>query len=113
MKIIISNALSLSMLDRETQRGSADEAVIPRPCDDPDAFLDEWEADGADIESAVGHADTAAVFSAILGRLVAANRVNVKLEAGVVLLVGQYIGQRLPEGASTLPEGARIEWWTV
>lgn len=49
----------------------------------------------------------------ILVRPVVANRVNVKLEPGVLILVGQYIGPRLPEGATTLPEGASIEWWTV
>lgn len=111
MKIIISNAFSLSMLDRETQRKSANYAVIPRPCDDPYEFLVEW--DGATIESAVGHADTAAVFSSILGRPVAVNRVNVKLDQQTILLVGQYIGPRLPEGATTLPDGATIEWWTL
>ena len=49
----------------------------------------------------------------ILVRPVVANRVNVKLEPGVLILVGQYIGPRLPKGATTLPEGASIEWWTV
>lgn len=118
MKIIISNAFSLSMLDRETQKNAAGDPVygnprIPRPCDDPQDFLSEWEAAGATVESAVGHADTAAVFASILGRPVAVNRVNVKLEPDVLLMVGQYIGPRLPEGATTLPEGASIEWWTV
>lgn len=28
-------------------------------------------------------------------------------------LVGQYRGPRLPDGATTLPEGATIEWWHV
>ena len=118
MKIIISNAFSLSMLNRETQRNRAYDAVydnprIPRPIDSPAEWLAEWSQAGAEIESVVGHADTAAVFSAVLVRPVAVNRVSVQLDHDVLLLIGQYIGPRLPEGATTLPEGARIEWWVV
>lgn len=71
------------------------------------------------IESAVGHADTAAVFATLLGIEVPVNRVNVSIPArtyGVPhwkALVGQYSGPRLPEGASTLPEGASIKWFSV
>lgn len=67
----------------------------------------------AQWQSAVGHPDTAAVFSAVLGLEVAANRVNVELTHDVSLIVGQYRGPRLPEGATELPAGATIEWWQV
>lgn len=118
MKILIANAFSLSMLDRTVQSHRAFDAVyenprIPRPCDDPIAFLADWEKAGATIGSVVGHADTSALFSAILDRPIAVNRVSVKLEQDTLLLVGQYQGPRLQEGATTLPEGASIEWWTV
>mgnify|MGYP000853274664 CR=1 FL=1 len=118
MKIIISNAFSLSMLDRETQRNRANDAVyenprIPRPINDPWEFIAGWEESGATVESAVGHVDTAELFATVLGRPIQVNRVSIKLKPGVILLVGQYIGPRLPEGATTLPEGARIEWWLV
>ena len=63
--------------------------------------------------SAVGHADTAALFSAILGIEVPCNRVTVTLKAGDNALLGQYSGPRLPEGATTLPEGASIKWVLV
>ena len=119
MKILIANAFSLSMLDRDAQRNNPGDPVypnprIPRPCDDPADFIAVWEAAGAEIESVVGHADTAALFSVILGRPVAVNRASVKLDYShrTVVLVGQYIG-RLPTGATTLPEGATFEWWTV
>lgn len=116
MKVIVCNAFALSMLDREAQRNDAKDAILqprtPRPCDDPKAFLSECEPH-AEILSAVGHADTAALFGDVLGREVAANRVSVKIDAETLLLIGQYIGPRLPEGATTLPEGATIEWWTV
>jgi hypothetical protein len=64
-------------------------------------------------QSAVGHADTAAVFSSVLGKTVEMNRANVSLTAGDSVLVGQYSGPRLPEGATQLPEGATIKWLVV
>lgn len=60
--------------------------------------------------SAVGHADTAAVFSDILGIGVHAERSTVALKTGDRAVIGQYSGPRLPEGATQLPEGARIRW---
>lgn len=65
------------------------------------------------IQSAVGHADTAAVFAAVLGLPVPANRATVQLRAGDRVIVGQYSGPRMPEGATTLPEGATIKWLAV
>lgn len=63
--------------------------------------------------SAVGHADTAAVFSTVLGVTVPCNRATVALKEGDIALVGQYSGPRLPEGATSLPEGAAIKWVVV
>ena len=63
--------------------------------------------------SAIGHADTAAVFSDVLGIDVPCNRVSVTLDHCATALVGQYSGPRLPEGATTLPEGATIKWMIV
>ena len=63
--------------------------------------------------SAVGHADTANVFADVLGIDVPCNRVSVTLNKGDLALVGQYSGPRLPEGATTLPEGATIKWVLV
>jgi hypothetical protein len=63
--------------------------------------------------SAVGHADTAAILSNQLGIHIPMNRVTVSLEAGDGLLVGQYVGPRLEEGTTTLPEGATIKWLLV
>jgi len=65
------------------------------------------------LTSAVGHADTAAVFGAQLGTEVPCARATVRLQPGDWLLVGQYVGPRLPEGAKTLPEGAEIRWCIV
>ena len=63
--------------------------------------------------SVVGHADTAAIMEGLLGTLVPMNRASLNLGEGDELLVGQYSGPRLPEGAATLPEGATIRWILV
>ena len=67
----------------------------------------------ANFTSAVGHADTAAVFSSVLGVEIPCNRATVALKEGDVALVGQYSGPRLAEGATSLPEGAAIKWMVV
>jgi len=66
-----------------------------------------------DAVSIVGHADVAAVMSNLLGFAVPVNRVTVSLQPGDVLFVGQYVGPRLPEGATKLPDGAKIRWYRV
>lgn len=56
---------------------------------------------------------TAAVVSNILKRDVPANRASVRLEKGDVLYVAQVTGGRLPEGATTLPEGFSLAFLKV
>jgi len=111
MRVVIANAFSLNMLD--LSEGLTDLEVYATSAELVREEIATAEECGGEVVSIVGHADTAAVFSTLLGRPVPVNRVNIKLTQGVILLVGQYIGPRLPEGATTLPEGARIEWWTV
>lgn len=120
MKLFICNAFSLSMLDREVQSHSAVDAVyeparVPRPVSDEAlAVLVAMIHEGrVEVESAVGHADTAAVFANILGLPIQPNRISVKLTKDTKALIGQYVGPRLPEGSTVLPEGATIEWWIV
>lgn len=63
--------------------------------------------------SAIGHAETMALVNNQLGTSFEANRVSLSLNPGDFLLVAQYIGPRLPEGATQLPEGAEIRYFTV
>lgn len=65
------------------------------------------------VRSAVGHADTAAVFSAVLGIPVECRRETVTLKMGDAAVLGQYSGPRLPEGCRTLPAGAAVKWIVV
>ncbi len=112
-KLYIGNAFSLSMLDREQQAGEY--ARKPIPCADPKKLVDQCISFGTPIISVMGHSYTIPIFEKELGGIkLALNRINLKLTSiNERLLVGQYIGERLPEGATELPEGSIIEWWTI
>lgn len=63
--------------------------------------------------SYVGHADIANVISNQLGKEIVYNRQTLTITKGDSVLVCQYRGPRLPEGATTLPQGAVIEYYLV
>ena len=75
------------------------------------AFAGEMLSNGA--QSAIGHADTAAVVSDTLGMEVPSNRAFVALKPGDEIIVAQLTGGRLPEGSITLPEGFEIAFFHV
>lgn len=118
MRLIISNAFSLSMLDRDKQQSAiqkpgTEKLRYPQPVQGPRDFLDIFTQEDIEVISAVGHSNTASIFSEILNYPVLENRTSIKLDNSTVLLVGQYVGPRLPESATSLPPGARIDWWSV
>lgn len=101
--MLLLNAFSLNMVTAPSGTVSFSEIS-----------LDEAQTElAAGFESAVGHADTAAVFSAVLGVEVPANRATVALNKGDQALVGQYRGPRLTEGSTSLPDGAIIVWYRL
>jgi hypothetical protein len=114
MAVYICNSFSLSMLDRSTQlaelRAGGGRSPTPISADTARRILDEARSP---ILSAVGHAGTAQLFSVLLDHEIAANRISIKLGPDDLAIIGQYVGPRLPEGATQLPEGATIEWWLV
>ena len=59
------------------------------------------------LVSAIGHQDTANVLG------VPMNRVNVTLSKGDVAYIAQLQGGRLPEGATTLPNGFTFKFIKV
>jgi len=71
------------------------------------------------VTNIIGHADTAALVEQVLRAEVGGlelpepQRLTVQLAAADEVLVAQYTGPRLPEGATQLPEGARIDFWLV
>jgi hypothetical protein len=101
--MLLLNAFSLNMLADYPAQPLFEEV----PLDEVRSAL------AAGFESAVGHPDTARVFTDTLGFEVPANRANVSLSKGDIAVIGQYRGPRLPEGATTLPEGATIQWLRV
>jgi len=103
--MFISSAFSLNML------AELNAEVSVRPLEVRDV-RDFHRSEGG-LESVVGHADTAAVFSGMLGFEVPCRRVTLSLRPGDRLVGGQYRGPRLSEGATSLPKGATIEWALV
>ena len=83
----ISNAFSLQMIDLNEGHSVS---IVP---------VESLPKESADCVSVVGHPDTAAVLG------VTFNRASVKLNKGDILYVAQLVGGRLPEGATSLPEG--------
>ena len=98
MKKYLVNAFSIQML----QKGGLVKFNEIAPEDIP-----------ADVVSAVGHADTAAVLSNMLGFEVPMNRMNISLDEDTEIYVAQLIGGRLPEGSTTLPEGFTFKFYRV
>ena len=108
MTTYISNAISLGMLDDVQESGYASLSISPLTADEvaTKLRLSPWT-------SIVGHADTALLFSTLLGVEIPMRRVTTSLRYGDSVIVGQYTGPRLPEGAIGLPEGAKIRWISV
>lgn len=98
MKRFLTNAFSIQMLEKGgvVRFEEIDATEVP-----------------ADVVSAVGHADTAAVLTDMLGFEVPVNRAFVTLDEDTELYVAQLVGGRLPEGATTLPEGFQFKFFRV
>jgi hypothetical protein len=96
----LSNAFSIQMLTGASNTVQFDE-------------VDPQTIDQENLVSVLGHADIANVVSSVLGKEYPVNRVSNKLEKGDIMYVAQLIGGRLPEGATSLPEGFSIKWYEV
>ena len=97
-KVYIGNAFSLQMV--------ADNAIIAKVEVSPEEIPTE-------AVSIIGHADTAAVVGSILGRNVPCNRASVMLDDEDTLYVAQVVGGRLPEGATTIPDGMKLKFYRI
>lgn len=101
----ISNAFSIQMITGLLTEGGVKISF--------EEVLDLNEIKEAETVSAVGHPDTAAVISDLLGKEVPANRISISLQKGDVLYVAQIMGGRLPEGCKTLPENFELRFYKV
>ena len=99
MNTYIANAFSISML------GDIDQASIQIQKINKNDFYKTIKTNNA--VSCVGHKDTAQVLG------VDFNRTNINLKQGDVLLVAQLNGGRLPEGATTLPDGFSFTYYKI
>ena len=77
------------------------------PCNAQFIKIGKSEIDFNNVESAIGHADTANVLG------VPMNRISVQLNKGDVAYFAQLVGGRLPEGCTELPKGFKFEFYKV
>jgi hypothetical protein len=130
--IYVSNAFSLQMqgcnecVSHPATREEAQEALCPIISGDMERKEKYWGR-GVWVRpatSVIGHSDICAMINSQLGLggrvdvegaddAYTCNRASISLKPGDTLWVGQYVGQRLPEGCTTLPEGARVDWYVV
>lgn len=103
-KIILTNAFSINMLHSDVVVDFRE--ITPEKAK-------EYITSAKEFECAIGHTDTATVVGNMLGIELQPNRVSVSLNYPDDIIVAQYTGPRLPEGATTLPEGATIKFWIV
>lgn len=98
---VISNAFSINML---TDKVKVD--FTPHSIEELKVIIHK-----DNYKSIVGHAETAQIFSKELELFIAMNRTTYSIQPEDTLVVGQYSGPRLEEGATSLPENATINWW--
>jgi len=121
-KIIVANSFSINMIEKDNNVSFKKVSAGYIAYSLWTLFND--SAIMAEFVPAIGHADTARIAEGLLNRELSNwtipwtvpslfNRTNITLNKGDILFVAQYRGQRLPEGATELPEGATIEWWQV
>ena len=104
MKVFLGNAFSLQMITTELTNGAVSVQITP---------VTKEEVATSNFTSVVGHVDTAAVLSDMLGVEVPFNRANVAIGKCDTLFVAQVVGGRLPEGATTLPAGFELTFLKV
>jgi hypothetical protein len=123
--IYLSNAFSLQMQGNsfcQTRPVTLDEvriAVSPYRQGNTESKSKYWGTGPMHFpaKSVIGHGDICSIINSQLGlegeSVYSTNREAVQLTSRDVLYVGQYIGPRLAEGTTLLPEGAIISWYRV
>ena len=109
--MLLSNAFSINMLQSDCSVSFTELGPI--------AAASHLVVSG--ITNTIGHPDTDAVVRGMIAanstldfdQIPHGQRTSVTVEKGDSMIVAQYTGPRLPEGATSLPEGATIKWWLV
>lgn len=102
--IYLANAFSANMLDLNKMQIVT---FVPLSLQEVKRKLDD------DFVSVVGHEDLANILTNIIGKKVQYNRATIKLTRDDVLILAQFVGERLPPGTIELPEGAEIKFVKV
>ena len=105
--LYLSNAFSIQMLPVVPETG----AIVKVEQVTPEEVSNELKSH--EFVNAVGHEDTAAVVSNMIGINISKSRVDVFIQPEDVLYVAQVLGGRLPEGATQLPAGMEIKFYKV
>ena len=112
MEIVMLNSLSLNMVPKESNLGT----LTYRKFDNLREVVD-YCLRNTVIESAIGHVDTdnllRGMFASEGCSLPVGKRTNITLDPTKQYIVAQYVGPRLVEGAASLPDGARLEFYLV
>ena len=101
--VILGSTFSLQMIPRENCNVNV-EWITP---EEANRWLDQG------FLCAVGHESTAAVLSDMLRRHIEMNRIRSSMSYDDVLIVGQLISGRLPEGCTKLPDDAEFAFVKV
>ena len=96
MKVL--NAISLNMLAEGASGFKVKHELDPNQ-----------DLDYSELVSYIGHKDLCTMIKARYGITLPLNRCSNKLHKEEYVIVFQYKGPRLPEGATTLPEGASLK----
>ena len=103
MKIYLMNAFSLQMLDFPAKAVFEEIAVHGTPSQAIAELSEKIKQHGDELVSVIGHKDTADLLG------VPFNRVSVRLEPDSIAYVVQFVGGRLPEGCTVLPENCKLK----
>jgi hypothetical protein len=101
--IYVSNSFSLSMLGMDENHAGMSISALPIDANQAKFLLKD-----SSYISTIGHVSTASIVENQLGLPMGVNRISFVLTVDDTLIVAQYMGHRLPEGATSLPEGATI-----
>jgi len=104
-KIIVTNGFSINML---SPGDAARLTIQPISREVARDMLT-----GSEFLSIIGHKDLAEVVSSDLGVKITANRVTYTVDGKTAMLICQYRGERLPEGAKKLPKGSNVDYYYV
>lgn len=103
--LIFVNAFSVNMLSDPKNQVTFDKVPPDHVQDLVDSYLR--------MKSFIGHKETSDILSEMFNADIPQNRISYKMQASDVVILAQYTGPRLAEGATTLPPGAKIEFWRV